>query len=227
MVLPIQRMPMMLALLRIALAVALAATFGLRAAHADIYTWVDASGALNVSNLAPPDDAKVLKVVHTDDAAARKTETQVLADRVKQLEDQVAMATSQPPPMSYAPPPAMYAPPAPPVVQYIIEAPQPAPQYVVDQSPPAYSYPYQSCDPSWYGCSFGWPGYYPSSVVVVSAPPIRNFKPGFGRGFRPRPSPHSPMQASLIQPLTVPLIQPLVSARQTPVMTTQPSFHRG
>ncbi|HVP86936.1 MAG TPA: hypothetical protein VMU79_02550 [Casimicrobiaceae bacterium] len=216
---------MMLSLLRIALLIALAATFGLRAAHADIYTWVDASGALNVSNLAPPDDAKVLKVVHTDDAAAQKAETQALADRVKQLENQVAAATSQPPPMNYAPPPVVYAPPAPPVVQYIIQAPQPAPQYVVDQAPPDYSY--QPCDPSWYGCSFGWPGYYPSGVVVVSTPPFRNFKPGFGRGFRPQPSPHSPMQTSLIQPLAVPFIQPLVPARQTPVIPTQPSFHRG
>ena len=59
---------MMLAPLRIALPIALAATFGLRAAHADIYTWVDSSGGLNISNLTPPDDAKVLKVVHTDDA---------------------------------------------------------------------------------------------------------------------------------------------------------------
>ena len=220
-------LPMMVALLRIALPIALAATFGMRAAHADIYTWVDSSGALNVSNLTPPDDAKVLKVVHTDDAAAQKAEMQALADRVKQLENQVAIATSQPPPMNYAPPPAVYAPPAPPVVQYFIEAPPPAPRYAVDQSPLQYSYPYSSCDPSWYGCSFGWPGYYPSSVVVVTAPPFRNFKPGFGRGFRPHPSPHSPMQTSLIQPLTVPFIQPLVPARQTPAMLTQPSFHRG
>jgi len=217
---------MMPALLRIALPIALAATFGLRAAHADIYTWVDSSGALNVSNLTPPDDAKVLRVVRTDDAAARKTETQALADRVKQLEDQVAMATSQPP-TNYAPPPVVYPPPAPPVVQYIVQAPQPAPQYVADESPPPYSYPYQSCDPSWYGCSFGWPGYYPSSVVVVSAPPFRNFRPGFGHGFRPHPSPHSPMQTSFIQPLAVPFIQPLVPARQAPAMHTQPSFHRG
>ena len=219
---------MMLAPLRIALPIALAATFGLRAAHADIYTWVDSSGGLNISNLTPPDDAKVLKVVHTDDAAARKTEAQALADRVRQLEDQVAMATSQPPPMNYTPPPAVYAPPSPPVVQYIFEAAPPTPQYIVDQSPPPYSYPYSSCDPSWYGCSFGWgPGFYPSSVIVVSAPPFRPFKPGFGRGFRPHPSPHSPMQTSFIQPLAVPFIQPLVPARQAPMMQTQPSFHRG
>src|SRR5215469_8960386 len=93
------RTPMMFSLLRIALPLALAATCGLRAAQADIYTWVDSSGALNVSNLTPPDDAKVLKVVHTDDAAAQKAETQALADRVKQLENQVSMAGSQPPPM--------------------------------------------------------------------------------------------------------------------------------
>ena len=216
----------MLALVRIAFAVAVATSFGLRPAQADIYTWVDASGALNVSNLAPPDDARVLKIVHTDDAAARKNETQALADRVKQLEDEVAMATRQPPP-SYAPPPVVYAPPAPPVVQYIIEAPQPAPQYVVDQPGPQYA----SCDPWWYdGCGFGWgPGYYPSSVIVVSAPGFNRFKPGFGHGFRPRPSPvtQPAMHTSLIQPLTVPFIQPLVPATQTPAMRTPQGFHRG
>ncbi len=71
---------MMLSLLRIALLIALAATFGLRAAHADIYTWVDASGALNVGNLAPPGDAEVLKVVHTADPAGQKAETQALPE---------------------------------------------------------------------------------------------------------------------------------------------------
>jgi hypothetical protein len=216
---------MMLALLRISLPIALAATFGLGAAHADIYTWVDSSGALNVSNLTPPDDAKVLKVVHTDDAAARKNEAQALAERVKQLEDQMAMATSHPPPMSYTPPPAVYPPPAPPVVQYIIEAPQPAPQYVVDQQPPQYS----SCDSWWYDCS-GWgPGYYPSGVIVVSGSAFGRFKPGFGHGFRPRPSPvtHPPMHASFIQPLTVPFIQPLVPAAQVPAMRPPQGFHRG
>jgi hypothetical protein len=164
--------------------------------------------------------------VRTDDAAReaqRKTETQALADRIKQLEDEVAMSVRQPPPM--AAPPVVYAPPAPPVVQYIVEQSPPAMQYVVNDSPPA---AYSSCDPSWYGCAFGWgSGFYPSSVIVVSAPPFRPIRPGFGRGFRPHPSPvtHQPLHTSLIQPLTVPIIQPLVPT-QAPAMRA-PGFHRG
>src|SRR5215831_19019459 len=95
--------------LRIVLPFALAGTLGVQSAHADIYTWVDASGALNVSNLQPPDDARVIRV--TKDAPAPAVDAQALAERVKQLEAQVAQAQRPiPPPADYAPP-AMYAPP--------------------------------------------------------------------------------------------------------------------
>ena len=69
---------MLTRLLRVSLPAILAATFGLQLAHADIYTWVDASGSINVSNLAPPDGVRAASVMHesapataTSDDAAR------------------------------------------------------------------------------------------------------------------------------------------------------------
>jgi hypothetical protein len=120
----------------------------------------------------------------------------------------------------------MYAPPAPPVVQYIVQAPAPpVVQYVVSEPAPAYS----ACDPSWYGCSFGWgPGFYPSSVIVISG---ANFprKHGFGdHDFRTRPPAMRPhMQTSLIQPLATPVIQPLVVPASTPTVFPHQGIHRG
>jgi Domain of unknown function (DUF4124) len=86
-------------LLRAALPVVLAGTFGLQPAHADLYTWVDASGGVNVSNLAPPEGVRVTNVIPAsppktttrDDAreVARDTQVQALTKRVRQLEDEV------------------------------------------------------------------------------------------------------------------------------------------
>ncbi|HSS69609.1 MAG TPA: DUF4124 domain-containing protein [Casimicrobiaceae bacterium] len=215
----------MFAFLRIALPVAIAATFGLRCAHADIYTWVDASGALNVSNLSPPDDARVLKVVHSNDDAARKAETQALTERVRQLEDEVEKTKQLPPPMPYAPPPVMYAPPAPPIVQYIVQPAPPVVQYVVSEPAPAYS----GCDPSWYGCNFGWgPAFYPSGIVVLNNGGNFPHRRRFGdRDFRGRPPTMAPMHTSLIQPLATPLIQPLVVPASAPSVFAHQGFHRG
>jgi len=161
-------------ILRAALYGTLALAFALPA-RADIYTWVDASGNTNVSNLAPPDGVKVTKVqralppevVAREDAAreaARQAETRALAERVRQLESDAARA----PPPDYRPPVA-----PPPVIQYIVEAPQPPLQQSVEIAPPSYgSYGYggygyagYGCDPSWFGC--WWPGFYPASVIVV------------------------------------------------------------
>jgi hypothetical protein len=85
--------------LRATLPVVLAGTFGLQPAHADLYTWVDASGGVNVSNLAPPEGVHVTNVIPAsppktttrDDAreAARDTQVQALTKRVRQLEDEV------------------------------------------------------------------------------------------------------------------------------------------
>src|SRR5713101_9363520 len=91
---------MLTRLLQATLAAVVAATFGLRPARADVYTWVDAFGGVNVSNLAPPEGARITKVVpassqktttRDDEAreAARDAEVQALTKRVRQLEDQV------------------------------------------------------------------------------------------------------------------------------------------
>ena len=169
---------MLTRVLRAALPAVLASTFGLQPAHADIYTWVDASGSINISNLAPPEGVRVTKVTHESAPAgaareaARLAEVQALAERVRQLEDEVEFARRpMPPPVDYR------AIPAPPVVQYFVNAaPQPT-QYPVDMAPPA-SY---GCDPTWMGCGLWWsPGFYPPSIVVVPAANFRRFPPGRG-----------------------------------------------
>jgi hypothetical protein len=207
------------------LAVAVVCTVGLQSAHADIYTWVDESGAINVSNLAPPDGVRVLNVMRTSapaeaaDAAARtaarQAETQALADRVQQLEDAVAVARLQAPPLQYAPIPA------PPVVQYIFQPP--VVQYVMDESPPAS----MSCDLSGLNCGLAWaPGFYPASVVVL-APNFRHMRPAPRvRDFGVVPS----GPTSLIQPLATPLIQPLVGPQVpslVPSLRPSDGFRRG
>jgi hypothetical protein len=163
--------------LRAVLPVALAGGFGLPLAHADIYTWIDASGVTNVSNLPPPEGVQVTKILHgrppeivaREDAArdaARQAEAQALVERVRQLEDEVA-ARQAPPPMVYAPPP-------PPVIQYIVEAPAPQIAYVAQPTPS-----YSGCDPSWAGCALSWfSGFYPASVLVVPGfRPVHPFRP--------------------------------------------------
>jgi len=61
-------------------------------ARADIYTWVDAAGNMNLSNLAPPASAHVINVVHASPQpvaareAVRQAEVQALEDRVRQLD---------------------------------------------------------------------------------------------------------------------------------------------
>jgi hypothetical protein len=167
--------------LRMALPVALAGTFGLQCAHADIYTWVDASGSTNVSNLAPPDGVRVTKVMHASAPAAadeavrdatRQAETQALAERVRQLEDEVELARRQ------VPPPADYRPlPLPPVVQYIVNAAPQLTQYAVTETPPTNAW----CDPTWLSCGLAWgPAFYPAGVFVLRAPGFRHFQSASG-----------------------------------------------
>ena len=91
---------MLTRLLRTTLPAVLAAAFGLQPAHADIYTWVDASGGVNVSNLAPPEGVRITNVIRAtpkttarDDGAAEATRgagVQALTKRVRRLEDEVA-----------------------------------------------------------------------------------------------------------------------------------------
>src|SRR5215218_778560 len=117
--------------LRAALLPFLFLSFGAQLAQADIYTWTDANGRVNVSNLAPPAGVRVSGVVHENPEkiaaqqeyareAARQAEVQVLADRVRQLEREadyarraVPAAMPMPMPMPYPvmpqQPPVQYA----------------------------------------------------------------------------------------------------------------------
>ena len=107
-------------------AAATALLFGLLAAgaaHADIYTWVDASGVLNVSNLNPPAGATVTSVVKSVAPALPADNTtpeqaaamQALSWRILQLQAQVADAQR---------------PVAPAIVNNVYVSPSPAPATV-------------------------------------------------------------------------------------------------
>jgi hypothetical protein len=89
----------------------LVATLGLQVAHADLYTWVDASGGINVTNLTPPEGVRVTNVIperspttttviperapttttRDEDTrgGVREAQVQTLAKRLQQLEDKV------------------------------------------------------------------------------------------------------------------------------------------
>jgi hypothetical protein len=109
---------------------------------------------------------------------------QALAERVRQLEDEAELARRPaPPPIEYravAPPP--------PVIQYVVMPP--APQYAANPAPPAYA----GCDPLSIDCGFlGFPGFYPTSVVLLRSPNFRRFNPGRGgHPFIAQPPMHSP-----------------------------------
>ena len=228
---------MLASVLRTVLPLGLAGVLGVQSAHADIYTWVDASGALNVSNLAPPDDARVLRV--TKDAPAPAVDAQALAERVKQLEAQVAQAQRPMPPVDYVPPPmpVQYPQMAPPVVQYIFQA-SPAMQYSVPQPPAQYYAPqYDStdywagnytgnwagnawCDPNWLNCGwgpYGWaPGFYPPSVIVVNTSNPKRGRPG--NGFVPGHRP--PTRPPIVTPFTTNPVAPLTTSFAPPMGTS-------
>ena len=167
---------------------ALAAILALAAplALADVYTWKDPSGRLNVSNIAPPEGVHVESVVHEDPPkpspsallgrdAAHAADVQTLNERVAQLEDEVERAKQQPPL-----PPVVYRPaPSAPPVQVTVNVMPPAPAPVPAYAPPypvysGYPYPgypglpYDYCDPTIFGCPFL--GYPVGGVVVLSTP---------------------------------------------------------
>jgi len=174
-------MPIGSKILRAAL---LALTAGvLPLAHADIYTWADASGRVNVSNISPPEGVRVISVAHAspeaaaarDNAAreaARRADTLALEARVRQLEEQVEAAKRPPAPQVVYPPI-----PAPPPMQYRFD-PAPPVQYSVYSAAPAYTGT-TGCDVSWMDCGLGWyPNVYTSGVVFVRAPSFRRFPSG-------------------------------------------------
>lgn len=167
---------------------ALAATLALAAplALADVYTWKDPSGRLNVSNIAPPEGVHVESVVHEDPPkpsasaiaardAARAADVQTLHERVAQLEDEVERAKQQPalPPVVYRPAPAASP------VQVTVNVMPSAPASVPAYAPPypvysGYPYPgypglpYDYCDPTIFGCPVM--GYPVGGVVVLRSP---------------------------------------------------------
>jgi hypothetical protein len=174
-------------------------------AYAEIYTWVDAAGSTNVSNLPPPEGTKVTKVqpalppeiAAREEAArdaARKTEAESLAKRVRELETEAALAARSVPPD--------YRPPAPPpVIQYVIE-PQPAPMQQIIEA--ASSQAYGGCNPAWAGCALSWWPVFPASVVVVRAPGNRPTHPIHGGQNMPGPrlSPFAPQLTNVVSPVT-------------------------
>ena len=165
---------------------ALACSWGLQPARADIYTWTDAKGTVNISNVAPPEGTHITKIVQESPpeviearaaaaAAAREAEVQMLAARVRQLEYEADIARRQPPMVMYAP-----APTPPSVVQYVMNVAPPQPSYG-----PNGNYGSYGCDGSWGDCGSWNSGfYYPPSVFVVGVPAFRN-RPPFQRGHRP------------------------------------------
>ena len=196
----------------------LAATLALAAplALADVYTWKDVSGRLNVSNIAPPDGVHVESVIREDPPkpspsaiaardAARTADVQALRERVAQLQDDLERTNQQP-----ALPPVVYqaAPSAPPVqvtVNVMPSAPASVPAYAPAYAPPypiysGYPYPgypglpYDYCDPTIFGCPFL--GYPVGGIVVLSSPHSHGMK-HFSRmrgtpppsGMRPMPMP--------------------------------------
>lgn len=181
---------MLLRLLRAALPAVLLCILAPPLARADIYTWVDASGTLNVSNLSPPDGVRVTNVIHASvqktpqrDDATREAEVLALAERVRLLEDELVMARRPPAPaVEYRPLPAP--------IPYPVDAVAPPMQYSFGPSPPMST----ACDASWMNCGL-WaaPAIYPASVVVLLPTNVRPFHPVHPGGHPPsRP----PMRAS-------------------------------
>lgn len=154
-------------------------------ARADIFTWVDASGTINVSNLAPPNGVSATKVIHenatppaSDDVAhnaAREAQLQALTARIGQLEDAIEYAQRP------AAPPVLYPmlpPPAPTFVSYTTEVVQPPLQQYAEDTAPSTA---GGCDPSWAGCVLWWiPSFYPLSVIGLRAPPFGHPRPPHG-----------------------------------------------
>jgi hypothetical protein len=178
-------------LLRAALLAAITGTGASGLARADVFTWVDKSGRVNVSNLDPPADAHVTSVVHVDapkvtpagvDAAREarhQAEVAALAEQVRQLQDEVRAAQRPPP----APQPR-YRVAAAPRVSYA------AGDWAPDAAPYAYAAPPNAagCDLSWWGCAPYWGPVFSTSVIVLRTPAFHRFASSRGhRAFAPRP----------------------------------------
>ena len=152
---------MVIGLLRATLVAAHAIALGAGLAHAEIYTWVDAKGVVNVGNEPPPDGVRITgitpavpqKIAAYYEAArevARQAELQAMADRVRQLENEVEAARWT------APPPQ--------VINPVVNQWTPV-TYNIEISPPAS--PSYGCDSDWagWGGCIG-SGYYSPGYIV-------------------------------------------------------------
>lgn len=172
-------------------------------ARADIYTWVDANGVTHVSNVAPPAEARRLRVVRSaprdpaGEAAQREAEVRALNARMQQLEADMERARGEA---------AQAAAAAVPAVQYVpVQQPQPV---VVVVAPPAPSAPEvpAGCASPFASCFGFWPGYYPGVVFVrdrFSHKPRHDWRhpaPHHGRGFDRGPIAPPPVRITPIFP---------------------------
>ena len=194
---PDMRKPLLRSLLPLPLAALLAGACALTSAHADIFTWTDDKGRVNISNVEPPQGARVTSVLRESKAmkeaneaareaardrekeALREAEVRALAERVRQLQAEVEVA-KRPPPVAVAQAP-MYA--------YSGEwAPPPAQYNVINNvAPVAEENGGGGCYSGWPDCQFGWyPGYYPAYYPANVFPRDRRFR----RDPFPRPTPH-------------------------------------
>jgi hypothetical protein len=178
--------------LRAGLCATLACVLRVPLAHADIYTWLDATGRVNVSNLAPPAGTRVTSVVRERPASAaeiaarearQRADVAALEEQVRSLQAEVE-ATRQP---------RVAEQPAAPIVYNIITV-SPPPAAVADlaaapvvyaNASPALAY---GCPPAWAGCATWWPG-FATSTVVVGAGRTRFHPFVHGRRFH-TPAPH-------------------------------------
>ena len=200
--------PLLRSVLPVPLVALLACAFALPSAHADIYTWTDDKGRVNISNVEPPEGAHVTSVLRESKAmkeaneaaraaaldrqreALREAEVRALAERVRQLQAEVEAAKRPPPPVVAATSTPPYMPYtgaysgewAPPVAQYNIINASP----VIGGGDNANG----GCYTGWPDCQFSWyPGFYPAYYPVnVIVPRDRHFRRDH---FQPQPTPHS------------------------------------
>lgn len=176
-------------LLPAALLTALAGVVAPQLADADVFTWVDSSGRVNVSNLDPPAGARVTSVVRVKAPrvvapvepardALRQAEVAALTERVRQLQDEVEAARR----------------PAPPRTEYrVLTAPPAAPDVTAGFAPTALPYSYaappqpdSSCVPGWAGCALSWYPGFVTSIIVVRPQRFHRFRAQFRHRDMPR-----------------------------------------
>jgi hypothetical protein len=172
---------------RVACAIALLGALACAPARADIYTWVDARGNVNLSNRAPPEGTRVTNVYREDPAArasaeaarvtTQREELRALNERIKDLERTLDVAKRP------APEPVAFAPAVPPLAPYpsiVLQTVAPTPM----PPPPTYA----DCADPWARCFLpGSFGSYPAGVVILNGGPSHRFQD--------RPGQHVPVPA--------------------------------